>query len=450
MSHRLSGAFLSVVLFGCCAVMSSCGGASGSTASTEPKSAAMPSAQATAPEKPEPPFLPPTVSIGSDTKVAAADLEQADDDARALAALAEPDKGTPEWLIREITRLNSAPINVVQQPVAGKPNEFTEVRLTDEQALAEQKRRAEQIVELALEACTKTKSATEKEQIFNNSVHYLALARTTLALEGDTDQVNLLGDEVETLFKRNARSFAAIDAHIKLVELLQLLAEQSGRREPKWGQAAARHARLFAGRFPQDTSRAALALLTAARACESSGQFDEARECFAMIESSFGKTAFAEQAAGSLRRYKLTGRPLEEFAGATIDGGYLSIDQYRGQTIVIAFWSAASPSFQEDLPRIRKAISPFAANSLTLVGVNLDIDESIVDSYLESVDLPWRTIFFANPDQRGLRNPIARFYGVTTVPQYWIVDSKGSVVAAPTDIAGLETHLKTLSSSSKR
>jgi hypothetical protein len=154
-----------------------------------------------------------------------------------------------------------------------------------------------------------------------------------LALTGDIDQVNLLGDEVETLFKRNAKSFAAIDAHIKLVELLQHLAEQSGRRDPKWGQAAARQARLFAGRFPHDTSRGALALLTAARACESSGKFDEARECFVTIESSFGKTPFAEQAVGSLRRYKLTGRPLEEFAGATIDGGYLSIDQFRGQTI---------------------------------------------------------------------------------------------------------------------
>jgi hypothetical protein len=450
MCIRVSRFLCFVALIGCGAVMTSCGDTPATTATA---SAATPTAIATAAtetEKPQKPFVPPTVSIGGETKVAALDVESTDEETKALDALPEPEKGTPEWLIREITRLNSAPIDLVRQPVPGKTDEFVEVQLTDEQALAEQKRRAEQIVDLALEACTKTKAEPAKEQIFNNSVHYLALARTTLALGGDVEQVDLLGDEVETLFKRNPKAFAAIDSHIKLVELLQLLAERSGRREQKWGQAAARQARMFAGRFPHDTSRAALALLTAARACEISGQFDEARECFVTIESSFGKTPFAEQAAGSLRRYKLTGRQLQEFAGATIDGGYLSVDQFRGQTVVIAFWSVASRSFEEDVPRIQKAIAAFPINSLTILGVNLDSDESVVDSYLERVDLPWRTIFFANPEQRGLRNPIARFYGVTTVPQYWVVDSKGVVTAAPTNIEGLEAQLEKQAASAKR
>jgi hypothetical protein len=113
MRHRVSGAFLAVVLFGSCAVMSSCGGASGSTANAEPKSTSPAVARAAEAEKPEQPFVPPTVSIGGETRVAAVELEEADADSKDLDSLPEPEKGTPEWLIREITRLNSAPIDIV-------------------------------------------------------------------------------------------------------------------------------------------------------------------------------------------------------------------------------------------------------------------------------------------------------------------------------------------------
>jgi peroxiredoxin len=187
-----------------------------------------------------------------------------------------------------------------------------------------------------------------------------------------------------------------------------------------------------------------MTLLTASKACESSGLYSDAKGCLLTLEKDYGKTPFAEQAAGALRRYRLTGTVLEEFAGPTIDGAFLSIDQFRGQPVLIVFWSSESKNFREDLPRLRQAIADFGDSPLTILGVNLDQDEAIVDSALEQADLPWRTIFSTDPEQRGLRNPLARAYGVTTSPQYWVVDGDGKVLAAPTDLAGAEKSLATL------
>ncbi|MBX7106717.1 MAG: TlpA family protein disulfide reductase [Gemmataceae bacterium] len=318
------------------------------------------------------------------------------------------------------------------------------MELTEAQMDAEEKRRAEQVISLALEACAKTKDSTEKSLLFNNAVHYLAGARTTLAIFGDHDQVRLLGEEAEMLFKRDPKSFGAVELQIRLVECLAELAEQEGRKGAAWGPMAAKQARLFASRFPQETNRSALALVVAARACEVGGRFDDAKYCFGVLERDFAKTPFAEQAAGAIRRYKLAGQPLTEFAGATIEGGFLSLDQLKGKSVLIVFWSAESPSFREDLPRLKQLVASQSDRTLSVVGVNMDVDEAVVDAFLEQAELPWRTIFFSNVDQRGIRNPLARAYGVTTVPQYWLVDARGTVVAAPVDLKSLSTKFSQL------
>jgi peroxiredoxin len=374
------------------------------------------------------------------TLAAAIDPEADDDSTEPEEPLVEPTPGTPEWLIREITRIQSAPLDVVRTPTPGKPGEFQVVDLTDQQAEAEEMRRAEKVVGLALEVCAKTKDRADQLLLFNNAIHYLANGRVTLAAYGDHEQLRLLGEEAEMLYQRDPKSFSALEMQLKLVECLAELAEQDGRKNDSWGKMAAVQARLFASRFPQETNRCGLALVSAARACEVGGRFDDARQCFALLERDFVKTPFAEQAAGAIRRYKLAGQPIGEFAGATIDGGFLSIDEYRGRPVLIVFWSAESPSFREDLPRLKQLIDTRAERAMAVVGVNMDVDEAAVDSFIEQAEITWRTIFFSNIEQRGIRNPLARAYGVTSVPQYWLVDPQGKVVAAPVDLKSLETR----------
>ncbi len=401
------------------------------------------------------PVVPPAVSIGealpvldvasarqSTAAAAAANvfalITEADDDTtEPEELLVDPNPGTPEWLIREITRIQSAPLDAVRTPVPGKPGEFEVVQLTQEQTEVEEMRRAEKVITLALEVCAKTKDDKDRQLLFNNAVHYLANSRVTLAAYGDHDQVRLLGEEAEMLFKRDPKSFGAVELQLRLVDCLAELAEQEGRKNDAWGQMAARQSRLFASRFPQETNRCALTLVSAARACEVGGRFDDARQCFALLDRDFSKTPFAEQAAGAIRRYKLAGQPLGEFAGATIDGGFLSIDEFRGRPVLIVFWSAESPSFREDLPRLKQLIGSQTDRSLAVVGVNMDIDERTVDTFIEQAEITWRTIFFSSLEQRGIRNPLARAYGVTTVPQYWLIDAQGKVVAAPVDLKTL-------------
>lgn len=403
-------------------------------------------------DSPTVPVVPPVASIElrSQTEQApqttrAAEKSSEDDDfsfeedstTDASSTVPEPEKGSPEWLIREITRLRTASANPARQPSAGNQTSGETVESTSEQAEAERLRRQVKIIDLATQAIARTHQDQDREQVFNNAVHYLADARMQLALAGDDEQAQLLKEDAEALFKRDPTSFAAVESSFKILQFLQLQAQKQAADDSKWATAFARQARLFAERFPQESARGAIHLLAAGRACDHLGIESEAKSCMEVIEQRFPESPFAEQAAGTLRRLRLPGQRLHEFGGSTHDGGFVSIEQYRGRTLLIAFWASNSANFAQDLPVIQQTLRKYP-DRVTAVGVNLDRDELAVDRFLESSRLDWKHIFYSDPEKRGARNLVARHYGVNKVPTYWLVDPQGTVVSINVDVARLD------------
>ena len=181
-----------------------------------------------------------------------------------------------------------------------------------------------------------------------------------------------------------------------------------------------------------------------------------------------------------LRRLRLPGRRLE-LGGPTIDGGFAAIDEHvaprskksvekadytenvatprdirqtsastaaspqTGQVVLVAFWSSDSEEFRNDIPLIQAAVKKFDKRRFAILGVNLDQEEFNADALLSETSLPGRHIFYSELSRRGFNNPIVRYYGVSHVPTYWLVDPQGLVAAAPLEIDQLEDAVKKLS-----
>ena len=356
----------------------------------------------------------------------------------------EPEPGTPEFKLRLLAHLKSAPFDVVRQPVPNKPGVFEDLKLSPEQAATEQLRRWTQMVDLAMQVIAATKDAPQQEQLFNNGVYYLTETRKQLALRGEPDQAQLLSEDAEALYRRDKTSFAAIESSLKVVQLTQGLAEKAGRQDSRRAATFAKQARLFAEKFPQDTNRAAMNLVAAGRLCEQVGLIEDATLCFTTIQERYPDSPFQEITAGVLRRLRLPGEKLTEFAGSTVEGGYISIDQFVGHPVLIVFWASNSQTFSKDLPTIQAAEAKYGPRGLMVIGVNLDKEQSAVDRFVEQNSLAWHNIFFSEATSRGVRNPIARHYGVTSVPTYWLVNANGVVTAAPLDVKQLDALLSKL------
>lgn len=399
---------------------------------------AAPPAQAETPWTPEPtapdqlPARPPRREAASSSGIELVSAENAPGQ--------RPTKGSSEWLLMEIAHLRNAPVDLVRQPIPGKNGEFEQVQLTPEQAAQEQIRRHEKVVELAMEAISKTHENAEAAQLFNSAVHYLSDSRLQLALAGNKEQGQLLDENAEALFHRDPTSFAAMDAASHMLDLTHTLADRHAQESTDWAIAFARQSRLFAERFPQEASRAAVNAIAAGRLCERLQLDEEAEACLAMIDRIAPDSPYSEQVAGSLRRLRLPGQVLTEFGGSTFDGSFTSIERYRGQTLLIAFWASNSEEFRRDYSRLQ-ALLDRSGGRITAVGVNMDRDEHAVERFLQESGMKWKNVFYSDPEKRGSRNVIARHYGVINVPEYWLVDANGVVRSIHLDVNRLEQQV---------
>jgi peroxiredoxin len=293
-----------------------------------------------------------------------------------------------------------------------------------------------QVIDLATQVIAQTHLNPEAEQSFNTAVHFLSNSRLELASAGDAEQARLLLEDADSLYERAPVSFAAAESSFKVVELAERMARSLGAADREWLAEYASQANQYAERFPEEKSRAALALFTAGRLCDRFQMTDPARQCLQRVQMEFAGTAAAEQSAGILRRLSLQGQPLE-LTGPTIDGGVVDIDHYKADVVLVVFWATTSPTFQEHLPAIRQIEAELAGRNFSIIGVNLDRDEAAVDAFLTEHDLAWPQVFSADPGQRGGRNPVARYYGVQVLPTYWLIAPGGVVAAVQPEVESL-------------
>lgn len=346
------------------------------------------------------------------------------------------EEGTPEWRLYEITRLLAPP--ATQKEVVSADGTRQLVERSPEEIAFDRKEHLRQLTSHAGQIIAATHADPAQETLFTNAVRYLASAHVELALLGDADSARKLSEVAESLFAAKPQSTAAAEAAAHIVELARGMAERYGQADAEWVRAQATQARLFASRFPLETSRCVAVLLDAGRACERAQLGVEARACYLQLADTFGDSPFATAVAPILRRLNLEGQTLaaEDFGGPAIDGGFVSISEYRGRPVLIVFWSSDSPTFERDFAQLQ-AIQQSQGDKLAIIGVNLDVDESAVERFLETHSLNWRQVFDSDPGRRGTQNPIAAHYGVTTVPLYWLVDAAGRVTAATADLSRL-------------
>ena len=351
-----------------------------------------------------------------------------------------PETSSPEWLVAEMSRLRT-------EPLTGEvPEEGGEDAVDVEKLRAAARERNLQIARLAEEAIAQTHSELQQEVLFNTAVRHLIESRLQLALQGDQADIDALYETADVLKQRDPKSSSAADAGFALAQYTAAVARRFASQEPKWLEHFARQARLFAGDFPHDESRAIEVLDAAGWSCEVHGLRQEAVACYTQMQEQYAQHPDAAHVTAVLRRLQLEGQPLQ-LRGTTFDGGELRIEDLRGKIVLVVFWAAEQNAFEDRLPSLQAAAERYSGRGLVLVGVNLDTDERTVGGFLEQNGVTWPTLFFPSPSQRGWNNPIASYYGLRNVPAYWLVDAQGNVVSTDVDPADLDAVLAPLMAS---
>lgn len=113
-------------------------------------------------------------------------------------------------------------------------------------------------------------------------------------------------------------------------------------------------------------------------------------------------------------------KPAPDFELPDLDGNAYQLSEYRGQVVVVDFWSAECPISREYDEYFNELTERFDSDEVALLAVDSNVygDETILTTAVETRDLHF-------PVLRDAGNEIADDYGAKTTPHVFIVDREG-------------------------
>lgn len=121
------------------------------------------------------------------------------------------------------------------------------------------------------------------------------------------------------------------------------------------------------------------------------------------------------------------GAKAPNFSGPTPDGGTVSLNNItkNAKVTIVDFWASWCKPCRMENPNIVKLYNQYKDQGLTIVGVSLDKDGKRWRDAIAQDQLTWNhvsSLLYWN-------EPIAKQYGITSIPQMYVLDSNGVIIA---------------------
>ena len=117
------------------------------------------------------------------------------------------------------------------------------------------------------------------------------------------------------------------------------------------------------------------------------------------------------------------GKILPDFTDAIdLDGKPISLTDYRGKVVLLDFWTTR----YNDRPSTLEIVyEKYHHRGFDIIGINLDVDETVLREFIKENQLPWRQIF----DGKRYEGPLAQQYGVRSSRRMFLLDRQGKVIS---------------------
>lgn len=121
------------------------------------------------------------------------------------------------------------------------------------------------------------------------------------------------------------------------------------------------------------------------------------------------------------------GKQAPEFAQPDVNGKIVKLSDFRGRYVLVDFWASWCHPCRDENPNLVKAYAVYKEKGLEVLGVSLD-DKQTRNAWIKAIEkdgLPWIHV----SDLKGWQNEVAVLYGIRAVPQNYLIDPQGKIIA---------------------
>lgn len=134
------------------------------------------------------------------------------------------------------------------------------------------------------------------------------------------------------------------------------------------------------------------------------------------------------------------GQPAPLFEGPTPEGNLMKLEAHMGKVTLVEFWASWCRPCRAENPFFVRMYNRLHPKGLEIVAVSLDKEKSKWVQAIEDDGLQWTHV----SNLKFWRDPIAQLYGVDAIPNNFILDENGTIVAKSLRGPALEQKLEEL------
>lgn len=113
--------------------------------------------------------------------------------------------------------------------------------------------------------------------------------------------------------------------------------------------------------------------------------------------------------------------PSENFTLKLLDGGEVSLSDYRGSVVFLNFWATWCPPCREEMPSMQALYDELADEGLEILAVNVLEDEATAAVFIDEQGFTYPVLM----DRNGR---VMLRYGVRAYPTTYLIDRDGFVI----------------------
>ncbi len=147
---------------------------------------------------------------------------------------------------------------------------------------------------------------------------------------------------------------------------------------------------------------------------------------FEALSDRIKNTDLGRETAARIKATKTVevGNPAQDFIMNDTEGNPVQLSSFRGKYVFLDFWASWCGPCRSENPNVLKAYDKLKGDNFEIIAVSLDNKKEHWLKAIKEDKLPWVQV----SDLKGTKNEAALKYGVTGIPQNFLISPDGTIL----------------------